>query len=403
MKRKKSKTRYDVIVVGAGPGGCIAAAEAAKNGLDVLLIEKDRLIGTPVRCAEGVGHAGLSEFIEPDPKWITATIDGARFFSPDDTVVDLTTLGGGYILERVLFDRELGNQAAKAGVEILLRTSVVGLLCTENKKNGHHHVYGVKIHGMAGSDEIKANVVIAADGVESQVARWAGLKTALTAYDMTSNCQYHLANVNLEHQFCEFHFGEDVAPGGYAWVFPKGDGRANVGLGIVGGRGHQGTCRYLNDFIERRFPGAVPLGFTSGGVPVAMPLKHISTEGMMVVGDAARTVNPMTGAGIVNAMKSGREAAKVAVEAYQAGDFSANFMKQYDRRWHRLMGKVHRKYYRIREVVDRFDDQKLNEIAHILQDVDPNKLTLFEIFKAALRNHPKALFDLRYLLSIGYV
>jgi len=391
--------KYDVIVVGAGPGGSIAAYEAAKEGLKTLLIEKDREIGIPVRCTEGTGHAGIAEFLEPNPKWIAAVVDGARFFAPDGTTVDVTTMGGGYILERRIFDRELANRAAKAGAEIRVRTEVTGLVF-----DAAGRVCGVKTHFMNHQEDIHANIVIAADGVESRVGRWAGLKTVSSMHNMESNCQYHMANVTTENNYCEFHFGEEVAPGGYAWVFPKMDGTANVGLGISGDYARKRPAiEYLNAFIRRRCPNAQPLGFTIGGVPVSTTLKAISTDHVMLVGDAARTVNPMTGAGIVNAMKSGREAGQVAVEAHQRGDFSAKILKRYDKRWENLIGKVHKRYYRIREVVDQFDDDQLNRIAHLLQDADPEKLTLFEVFKTALLKHPKVLLDLRYLLSIGYI
>ncbi len=393
------KNKYDVIVVGAGPAGIIAATEVAKAGLNVLIIEKDREIGTPVRCAEGVGHDGLAEFIEPDPHWIASTMNGARFFAPDKTHVDVTTMGGGYILERRIFDRELANRASKVGADIAVRTEVKGLLFNANST-----VCGVKTEFFNTTDEIKANIVIAADGVESRVGRWAGLKTASTLHNMESNAQYHLANVETENNYCEFHFGENVAPGGYAWVFPKGNGTANVGLGLAGEHVQQrAPIEYLKDFVKHRCPNAKPLGFTMGGVPVSPTLKKISTNGLMIAGDAARTVNPMTGAGIVNAMKSGREAGKVAIEAHQASDFSAKFLKLYDKRWDKLIGRVHKRYYRIREIVDKFDDEKLNTICHLLQKADPAKLTLFEVYKTALIHHPKVLLDLRYLFSIGYV
>ncbi len=103
-------TEYDVIVVGGGPAGSVAAWEAAKGGASVLLLEKDRDIGYPVRCAEGIGAASLKEFIEPDERWIAARIKSFKLISPNGTAVQVDGIGElGYILERRMFDYELAR------------------------------------------------------------------------------------------------------------------------------------------------------------------------------------------------------------------------------------------------------------------------------------------------------
>ena len=113
------KSEYDVIVVGGGPAGSLAARTAAQQGLDVLLIEKRQEIGDPIRCAEGVGKVGLAEFMDPDPKWICADIKEARIYSPDGTCIELTEkMAGnevGYVLERKIFDRAVAKTAARGG------------------------------------------------------------------------------------------------------------------------------------------------------------------------------------------------------------------------------------------------------------------------------------------------
>ncbi len=122
------KNEYDIIVVGAGPAGSIASKFAAEQGASVLMLEKDRDVGYPVRCGEAVSMAGLEEFIKPDPKWIATEISQFTFISPDKTVIDVPFEGKGCILERKIFDYELANQAAKVGTDILTRAYVNGLL-----------------------------------------------------------------------------------------------------------------------------------------------------------------------------------------------------------------------------------------------------------------------------------
>jgi len=98
------KTRYDVLVIGGGPGGAVAARTAAQAGLSVCLVEKRPAIGCPVRCAEGIGKEALSEFIDPDPRWISSDITEAAVVAPDGTelVLDSRLTGNkvGCVLER---------------------------------------------------------------------------------------------------------------------------------------------------------------------------------------------------------------------------------------------------------------------------------------------------------------
>ncbi|NUM81647.1 NAD(P)/FAD-dependent oxidoreductase, partial [bacterium] len=124
-----NKDQYDVIVVGAGPAGSTTARYAAKNGARVLLLEKDREVGVPVRCAEGVGAKGILRVLDyVDPKWIAATITGFRLVAPNGTAVDARWGDSGYCLDRRVFDYELANMAAKEGAEVVTKAYVTGLL-----------------------------------------------------------------------------------------------------------------------------------------------------------------------------------------------------------------------------------------------------------------------------------
>ncbi|MGZ4869323.1 MAG: NAD(P)/FAD-dependent oxidoreductase, partial [Halobacteriota archaeon] len=156
------KSEYDIIVVGAGPAGAFAAATAAPE-CDVLLIEKRQEIGDPVRCAEGISKEGLSKFLRPQKKWIANKIARARIFAPDGTRLDVSEeLAGpevGYVLERKIFDRDLAKGAARAGADVVVRTRATGVI-TENG-----FIRGIEARHLGESLEIRASVVIAADGI----------------------------------------------------------------------------------------------------------------------------------------------------------------------------------------------------------------------------------------------
>ena len=351
------RRRYDLIVVGAGPGGSTAAETAARAGLSVLLLEKRQEIGSPVRCAEGVGHEALASFIAPDPRWIAAEVTRAEITaSAGGTTRTLRADGGrGYILERRLFDRVLAERAAAAGAEVRVKAAVTGLLSEGGR------VCGVRVRRNdlgEGPREIEAEaqVVIAADGVEGQLGRWAGLTAALPLKDTMVCAQYLLAGIEIDPACTCYLIDPSLAPGGYAWIFPKGEGRANVGLGVQADLwravpGSRTVLGLLDRFIEERpfLARGYPVTLVAGNVPVALPPERLVADGFMLVGDAARQVDPLTGGGITNAMAAGRLAAQTAAEAIGAGDTSAGRLARYAEAWHRERGRKMERNYRLRE------------------------------------------------------
>jgi digeranylgeranylglycerophospholipid reductase len=131
------KNEYDIIVVGAGPAGTVAARYAAKSGADVLVLEKDRDVGYPVRCAEAISKRNVVQFIEPNDKWIAAKINKYAFVSPNgkEVVIEFNE-ENGYVLERRIFDYELGKLATEAGAHIQTRVYVNGLILEGEKVCG---------------------------------------------------------------------------------------------------------------------------------------------------------------------------------------------------------------------------------------------------------------------------
>jgi digeranylgeranylglycerophospholipid reductase len=352
------RRNYDLVVVGAGPGGATAAQTAAEAGLEVLLLEKRQEIGSPVRCAEGVGHDQLAPFIEPDPLWIAAEVNKAEIETW--TAGEVRTLraegGRGYILERRVFDRVLAERAAKAGAEVRVKTAATGLLI-DTDLGARDPVCGVRIRRGdfftgAGEVEVKAQVVIAADGVEAQVGRWAGLDTQLALEDTMVCVQYLLAGIDVDPTCTCYTIGHELAPGGYVWVFPKGDGKANVGLGVQADLcpGDRNALAYLDRFVEARpyLAKGYPVTLVVGNVPVALSPSSLAADGLMLIGDAARQVDPLTGGGIVNAMVAGRMAAEVAAAAIAAGDVSARFLRRYEKHWRGTVGRKMERNYRLR-------------------------------------------------------
>jgi digeranylgeranylglycerophospholipid reductase len=309
---------YDVVVVGAGPAGSTTALFLAQAGFSVLLLEEHPMIGEPLICAEGVEQAGLKKFFSPQPNWIAAEVNGAVFRTPDNRSFRVWSTGIGYILERKAFDRDLAAQAARAGAEVRIGVRAIG---RDDQR--------LLVRSQAGIERIGFQVLIGADGVASRVGGWFGLDTRLKRDEMYACAQSYLAGVDMEESMVEFILGPDYAPGGYAWAFPKGPGCANIGVGIVPGLGIHSPAWYLERLINWRFPKAQSLARMAGAVPIR-PLRRFSSNNLILVGDAARLTDPISGAGIINAIHSARCAAEVVAQVLKDDDPSRARLDHYD-------------------------------------------------------------------------
>lgn len=395
------KDRYDVIVIGAGPAGAIAAKTAAGKGLDVLLIEKRQEIGDPVRCAEGVNKECLKQHVEIDKRWICADLKGSRIFSPDGTKVEMSeeVAGGevGYVLERKVFDRALAEEAAKAGAEVRVKTRATGLILEND------FVKGARLMHLGKEYDVRAKIVIGADGVESKVGRWAGIDTSLKPVDIETCVQYLVAGGDIDQEYCEFYIGNEIAPGGYIWVFPKGAGKANVGIGILGskmGKFKPRPVEYLNAFLEKRFPNAKIVEMVYGGVPVSGSIEQTSKSGLMLIGDAARQSDPITGGGILNAMNAGKMAGEAAYAAISAGDVSLSKLEEvYEKPWRTTLGHDIDMSLIVKNCFINLRDEDFNSLAHSLKDVKFERMSLIDLLQALFRANKKLLWDLRVLFK----
>ena len=393
------KIETDVLVVGAGPGGSMAAKFAARQGVRTLLIEKRQGIGAPVRCAEGVSEGWMAECeITVDSAWVACRPQGARIFSPNGNcaTVRADRAGNevGLVLERHLFDKALARDAAEAGATIMLKTYATDVLRSQGRVGG---VVGKSL----GEDlEIHAVIVIGADGFESQVGRWAGIRTDLEASDVEATIQYRLCHIDCDPKYLDFYIGS-CAPGGYIWVFPKGRGVANVGIGVqlsrLGGKGE--AKDYLDRWIATQ-PGLAkgqPLEIVGGAVSTNKPPEQTVTDGLMLVGDAARLIDPLTGGGIVNACLSGKFAGEIAAQAVRQGDSSAKFLQRYEKAWR---GRLEKKLFRnwmAKEKIMQLDDATFDSVVATLAEADPGTSSL-ALLMAVAKKHPRLVAGFAKLL-----
>ncbi len=359
----------DVVIVGAGPAGSICAKYLAKAGLDVLVVEKRQETGAPKRCAEGISPGVLSEVdVALDPRWTAARIRRAVLHAPGGPAAVWTAddeRAFGVILERKVFDKHLLRDAVDAGARTMIKTTARSVIREDGR------VRGVVVDRMGRRRIVRAKLVVAADGVDTRIARSAGLETAIRPAGVMSCFQYEMAGIRgLDESEIHLFYGRRVAPGGYAWIFPKGRGTANVGIGIKtrlsGGRSARAL---LDGFLAAHpdmFGRAHPLEINCGAVPVHPPTAPLVADGLVIAGDAAQMVNPITGGGIKLAMLSGKMAAETAAEAVRAGDAGAAALRAYPERWEREHGRTLRKLLKLQRFTDGLEDEDLDRLAGLL-------------------------------------
>ena len=384
-----NKIKYDAVVVGGRIGGSTASLFASKNGLDVLMIEKNQEIGTPVQCAEATSSSTFKTLeMEPSSKYVCNEIKGADVYAPDGTHGHLE--GGyaeGFILERKLFDKQLAIESAKAGTDIMVKTTAKDLI----RRNGK--ICGVIAKHMGRTIEIETDLVIAADGIESRIAKMAGLKTHQSPQSLCSCAQYEMVGVECDPNYLQFYFGEKIAPGGYVWIFPKGDGIANVGVGV---RSDTETAyNFLKKFTSTM--DATPVELNMGGVPVQGPVKRTYADSLMVVGDAAGQVEPFTGGGIHVTAHCARIAGEVAAEAIEKENTSGNFLKKYEKLWQKEVGKDLKQSLKYRKIMDQLTDKEMNIVAKFLIEQDLESISKMAVL-GFVRDYPQFLKLLKDIL-----
>lgn len=394
--------RYDVVIVGSGPAGSVTARFAAESGAKVLVIERRAEIGVPVLCGEGISRKIDDwDMLEGD-RWIAGRMDGARIYSPDKTCVTLDAdLAGnetGYVVYRDVFDQELARRAAEAGADFIMNTQAIDLIRKEGK------IKGVAAKHFDKEIEIEANIVVGADGVESKIAQRAGLKTTLKPHDLETCCQYTFTNCKNLDAYCDFYLGKKIAPGGYIWVFPKNDGTANVGIGILASLSEPGMAKkLLDEFIrnDKRFDTAQPIRFLTGAVPVSNPAEETVGDNLILVGDAARHVDPITGGGLTHSLEVGKIAGEVIGKAVKNKDFSKEFLSEYEEKWKEAIERKIKRNYMVKEIMLDMEDKTFNMLADSLKDYKFEELSTFSLIKALVSKHPTLLIKLKPLMKVA--
>lgn len=359
--------KYDVTVVGAGPAGSTTAKFLSEKGFKTLLIDKEQF-PRDKPCGGGLPLRVLQRFpYVVDDNIIEAYSSSGTVFSPSlkhqiDICKDRPIIS---TILRKKFDYELLNFAQNAGAVFQQQTPVDSVEISDEKAQ-------VKLHQ---GSTIDTQIVVGADGVNSVIAKTTGLQKMGADKGVCLLQEFEVDEKIMDEYFtpsrhCYIH-SRFKSIGGYGWVFPKKQ-HLNIGFGIVQAlknleqKPNILKC-YQSYFSLLKESNLIPQDLKKtkikGGALPTHPLEKTYGRRLLLVGDAAGFINPLSGEGIYYAMASGKIAAELITEALEKNDTTEEFLSKYQRLWQKDFGKD---IDRILKVVKRGSVEYTERVIHIV-------------------------------------
>jgi len=342
---------FDVIIVGAGPAGSACAIELAKSGLHIALLDKatfprDKTCGDALSVDVINQLRKLSDTLTEQFDTLENKIPsyGVKIFSPDHNHIDIPFIyknvkSCGYISPRIHFDNLLFQHAKQYSNITIYENCVVTNVTISNNEAVLQTSQGI----------FSAKMIVGADGAHSVISKSLGdIKVEKEHY--SAGLRVYYENVSGFHNegYIELHFFKDILPG-YLWIFPLAGNKANVGIGMLSSEVSKKKINLkeilqnllkTHSHLKERFKDAKPLETIKGyGLPLGSKKRDLSGERFLFAGDAAALIDPFSGEGIANAIRSGRVAGEHIINCFENNNFSGTFNKAYDREIYRRMWK----------------------------------------------------------------
>lgn len=374
---------FDIVVIGAGPVGLIAAKEAAEQSVKVAVFEEHEEIGVPSHCAGLLSVNGLKRIgVTPSQIFVQNEIKGARFHSP--TGLEFAVRGNSvkaYVVDRVAFDKDLATKAQSSGVDIRLGVKVLGLIRRGKK------ISGVKTKNGA----VESNVVINCSGSVSKLNIEAGLEVPRKIIPAV---QFDATYPSSRPNYVDIFVGRNIAPGFFAYIIPTSPKSVRVGLACEGANPRE----LLDKLVKEKMGVCEILSVKGGFIPISGPISKTYSNGFLVAGDAAGHTKPTTGGGVITGGICAKIAGQVAAEAINQGDYSADFLKVHQASWENELRMEFSAMLLARKTVNRLSDETIdkifkvvteNKLQHVMEetgDIDFQSGVLY-----ALAKHPSII------------
>lgn len=387
-----SEPNVDVLVLGGGPAGLRAARECAAQGVRVCLVEKKREIGSPVHTSGATWIRDIRRHAVPDR--LCHRVETIRFFSARKEARFGNAREGIGVLDVRGMCQHMAESVVAHGARVLVGTRALGPLVERGTVRG-----AVLQTPGGGREEITATVTIDATGFASVTARKVFRSRGFRRYGL--GLEYDLYAPRWPEGEFVLLVGSQVAPTGYAWIFPWGGHRVRVGVGVTmpdaRGVDLEAPLRRLVEEDVRfapRLAGSGPIELHRGFIPDELFPHTPVADGLLIVGDAAGQASALAGEGIRFAMEMGLLAARAAVKAVRKGDPRREVLGEAHRAWDRRFGRSFRIAMRINERMAGFDDDQWDRAVEYLGRLTDSQflqflktdLTLSLFLRIAARN-----------------
>ena len=351
---------FDAVVVGGGPCGSFSAFTMAKQGMNVVVCEEHKEIGVPAHCAGHLSLSGLKRLgLHLPSNVVENEFKGAVFHSPHGKEFCVRFNSPvTCVVNRESFDKYLSNLAVKAGAQYLFESRAESLVVDSG------FVGGVAIRRERTKKTLASSLVIDAEGCASILLKKAGLQT-LDRSMIVNAVQAEVDRVDdVNINSVEVYLGREYAPGFFAWIIPKRDTSANVGLATNMGNPREHLHRFMQKHPvaskKLRKSKITRLSFHPISLGGVIPKTY--SNGLLIIGDAASQVKPTTGGGVIFGLICSGIAGEVAYEALQNHDFSEAFLSYYQSGWKEQIGFDLSAMRQIRRLLNRLSDDKTEKI-----------------------------------------
>ena len=344
---------YDVIIIGAGITGSFAAAELARLGYHVGVLEKQQQPGLKTSCTGIVSHECL-EMLHMDRSLIQYEARSARIFAPSGKYLRVERENAqAYILDRPGLDRMMAHNAQQNGAEFYFATPVTAI----RHENQYMEVEATPVE--AEKVLFRARCVIIACGAAGGLTQSAGLGR-IREFAHGAQAQVECTDI----PDVEIYSGSTTAPGFFAWLVPAGGTQGKAGL-LCRGNPRPYLTALLNRLLKQNRISSLASDINYGSIPLK-PLARTYADRLLVIGDAAGQVKPTSGGGIYFGILCARQAVLTLDECLKKGELSSGRLLIYQKRWHKILKRELSIDYWAYRFYQRLDDKQIEHIFNII-------------------------------------